>query len=224
MLVITASAAASKTCRAHHVSPTRALAETTSSKLNTRIVSKIKMKRRIATVLTFFAQSFWLIESFLTSLGICDGLKICFGELRCWCNGTLEEMFSSMELMGVADESVSVTLSFKISCFSWQTLWSGNKAKTQLNRSLLVLQFFFFLLAEEKIRQLIDWCIFILLSRESICDAILWRNTHTLWSWPFFHVFWVIFDFFPRKHAAGSKPKSKDNHPKASYPRMQQCD
>ena len=47
--VITASPAASKTCRAHHISPTRALAETTSSKLNTRIVNKTKMKHRIAT-------------------------------------------------------------------------------------------------------------------------------------------------------------------------------
>ena len=49
-LVITASPAASKTCRAHHISPTRALAETTSSKLNTRIVNKTKMKHRIATI------------------------------------------------------------------------------------------------------------------------------------------------------------------------------
>ena len=52
-LVITASPAASKTSRAHHISPTRALAETTSSKLNTRTVSKMKMKHRIATTLLY---------------------------------------------------------------------------------------------------------------------------------------------------------------------------
>ena len=54
LVVITASPAASKTCLAHHISPTRALAETTSSKLNTRIVSKMKIKHRIATMLHNF--------------------------------------------------------------------------------------------------------------------------------------------------------------------------
>ena len=54
-LVITASPAvitSSITSHlAHHISPTRALAETTSPKLNTRIESKMKMKHRIATSL-----------------------------------------------------------------------------------------------------------------------------------------------------------------------------
>ena len=33
-----------------------------------------------------------------------------------------------------------------------------------------------------------------------------------------------MFDFFPRKFAACSKPPSRDNHRKASYPRTQQRD
>ena len=55
-----------------------------------------------------------------------------------------------MELMGVADESVSVTLSFKSACFSWRIPLSGNKVITQLNRSLLALQFFFFFTCRRK--------------------------------------------------------------------------
>ena len=56
-----------------------------------------------------------------------------------------------MELMGVANESVSVTLSFKSACFSWRIPLSGNKVITQLNRSLLALQFFFFYLQKKKL-------------------------------------------------------------------------
>ena len=41
-LVIIASPGASKTCRAHHILLTYAIAEITSSKLNTTIVCKIK--------------------------------------------------------------------------------------------------------------------------------------------------------------------------------------
>ena len=108
-------------------------------------------------VSTFFAQPFWLIESFLTSLGICDGLEICFEKLCCLCNGTLKEMFSSTELMGAANESVSVTLSFKSVCFSWRIPLSGNKVITQLNRSLLALQFFFFFYLQKK--KLDNWLI-----------------------------------------------------------------
>ena len=67
---------------------------------------------------------------------------------------------------------------------------------------------------------LIDWCIFILLSRESDGGAILWTNSHSLRSYHF-PSFLVAYDFFPHKFAACSKPPSRDNHRKASYSRTQ---
>ena len=39
-----------------------------------------------------------------------------------------------------------------------------------------------------------------------------------------FKAFLLKFDFFPRKFAACSKPPSRDNHRKASYPRTQRRD
>ena len=64
-----------------------------------------------------------------------------------------------------------------------------------------------------------DWCIVILLSGEGDGGANFWTNPHPLRSWPFFR---LMFDFLSHKFAAYSKPLSKDNHRKASYPRTQQ--
>ena len=53
---------------------------------------------------------------------------------------------------------------------------------------------------------------------------MLWTNPHLLRSWPFSKLSCWRFDFLPRKFAACSKPPSRDNYRKASYPRTQQGD
>ena len=53
---------------------------------------------------------------------------------------------------------------------------------------------------------------------------MFWTNPHPLSSWPFSKLSCGRFDFFPRKFAACSKPPSRDNYRKASYPRTQQRD
>ena len=71
---------------------------------------------------------------------------------------------------------------------------------------------------------LIDWCIFILLSRESD-GALCFGRIRTRLGVDHFPSFPVdVFDFFPRKFAACSKPPSRDNYRKASYSRTQQRD
>ena len=102
-----------------------------------------------------------------------------------------------------------------------------------------------------EITLMIDWRIFILLSRESDCAMPFFflrspwwligaslssyhekatvryvldesaprlgvDHFHKLSCWPF--------DFFPRKFTVSSKPPSRDNYRKASYPRTQQRD
>ena len=64
--------------------------------------------------------------------------------------------------------------------------------------------------------RLIDWCIFILLSRE-IDGALYFGRIRT-------RLRVDHFPSFPRKFAACSKPPSRDNYRKASYPRTQQRD
>ena len=51
---------------------------------------------------------------------------------------------------------------------------------------------------------------------------MFWTNPHPLRSWPFSKLSCWRFDFFPRKFAACSKPPSRDNYRKASYPGTQQ--
>ena len=70
---------------------------------------------------------------------------------------------------------------------------------------------------------LIDWLVHLYppITRKRRC-AIFWTNPHPLRSWPFSKLSCWRFDFFPRKFAACSKPPSRDNYRKASYPRTQQ--
>ena len=72
----------------------------------------------------------------------------------------------------------------------------------------------------KQFKWLIDWWIFILFSRGSNTGAILWSNPHPLRSWQF-STFSSrrLTSIFPRKFAACSKPPSRGNHRKASYPR-----
>ena len=72
---------------------------------------------------------------------------------------------------------------------------------------------------------LIDWLVHLYppITRKRQC-AMFWTNPHPLRSWPFSKLSCWCFDFFPRKFAACSKPPSRDNHRKASYPRTQQRD
>ena len=72
---------------------------------------------------------------------------------------------------------------------------------------------------------LIDWLVHLYppITRKRRC-AMLWTNPHPLRSWPFSKLSCWHFDFFPRKFAACSKPPSRDNYRKASYPRTQQRD
>ena len=55
---------------------------------------------------------------------------------------------------------------------------------------------------------------------------MLWMNLHQLRLLEVHPhpTFQLTFDFFPRKFADCSKPLSKDNHRKQSYPRTQHCD
>ena len=71
---------------------------------------------------------------------------------------------------------------------------------------------------------MIDWCIFILLSRESDGALCFGRIRTRLGVDHFSKLSCWRFDFFPRKFAACSKPPSRDNYRKASYPRTQQRD
>ena len=70
-----------------------------------------------------------------------------------------------------------------------------------------------------------DWLVHLYppITRKRRC-AIFWTNPHPLRSWPFSKFSCWRFDFFPRKFAACSKPPSRDNYRKASYPRTQQRD
>ena len=72
---------------------------------------------------------------------------------------------------------------------------------------------------------LIDWLVHLHppITRKRRC-AMLWTNPHPLRSWPFSKLSCWHFDFFPRKFATCSKPPSRDNYRKASYPRTQQRD
>ena len=72
---------------------------------------------------------------------------------------------------------------------------------------------------------MIDWLMHLYspITRKRRC-AMFWTNTHPLRSWPFSKLSCWRFDFFPRKFAACSKPPSRDNYRKASYPRTQQRD
>jgi len=65
--------------------------------------------------------------------------------------------------------------------------------------------------------------IFILLSRESDGGAIFWMNSHPLRSCQF-PSFPVVSLTSYHWICCCSKPPSRDNHRKASYPRMQQHD
>ena len=71
---------------------------------------------------------------------------------------------------------------------------------------------------------LIDWCIFILLSRESDGALCFGRICTRLEADHFLSFPVDVLTFFPRKFAACSKPPSRDNYRKASYPRTQQRD
>ena len=72
---------------------------------------------------------------------------------------------------------------------------------------------------------LIDWLVHLYpsITIKQPC-AMLWTNPHPLRSWPFPKLSSRRFDFFPRKFAACSKPPSRDNYRKVSYPRVQQRD
>ena len=72
---------------------------------------------------------------------------------------------------------------------------------------------------------LIDWLVHLYppITRKRRC-AMLRTSPHPLRSWPFSKLSCWRFDFFPRKFAACSKPPSRDNYRKASYPRTQQRD
>ena len=73
--------------------------------------------------------------------------------------------------------------------------------------------------------KLIDWLVHLYppITRKRRC-AIFWTNPHPLRSWPFSKLSCWRFDIFPSKFAACSKPPSRDNYRKASYPRTQQRD
>ena len=70
-----------------------------------------------------------------------------------------------------------------------------------------------------------DWLVHLYppIARKRRC-AMFWMNPHPLRSWPFSKLSCWRFNFFPRKFAACSKPPSRDNYRKASYPRTQQRD
>ena len=72
---------------------------------------------------------------------------------------------------------------------------------------------------------IIDWLVHLYppITRKRRC-AVFRTNPHPLRSWPFSKLSCWRFDFFPRKFAACSKPPSRDNYRKASYPRTQQRD
>ena len=72
---------------------------------------------------------------------------------------------------------------------------------------------------------LIDWLVHLYppITRKRRC-TMFWTNPQPLKSWPFSKLSCWGFDFFPRKFAACSKPPSRDNYRKASYPRTQQRD
>ena len=72
---------------------------------------------------------------------------------------------------------------------------------------------------------MIDWLVHLYppITRKRRC-AIFWTNPHPLRSWPFSKLSCWHFDFFPRKFVACSKPPSRDNYRKASYPRTHQRD
>ena len=81
-----------------------------------------------------------------------------------------------------------------------------------------------FCLVKKQLNWLIDWCIFILVSRESdgaLCLGRI-RTRLVVDHFPSFPV--DVFDFFPLKFAACSKSPSRDNYRKASFPRTQQRD
>ena len=79
--------------------------------------------------------------------------------------------------------------------------------------------------SRDEIDWLIDWLVHLYppITRKRRC-AMLWTNPHPLRSWPFSTLSCWRFDFFSRKFAACSKPPSRDNYRKASYPRTQQRD
>ena len=70
---------------------------------------------------------------------------------------------------------------------------------------------------------LINSSIFILHSRGSDGGALIFDELSSpAYTLTIFQVFRLMFDFFPLKFATFSKPPSRDNYCKASYPRTQQ--
>ena len=72
----------------------------------------------------------------------------------------------------------------------------------------------------------LDWLIDASLSsfHKKATVALSFGRIRTRLGVDIFQVFRLTFDFFPHKFAACSKPPSRDNHCKASYPRTQQRD